>query len=75
MEAKLGELRKPLQMQVVVNHKVELTEEEIREAKTKAINDLIESEKARMLKKNIPKTAVTPKVMVEKTENNELSLF
>lgn len=37
---------------VIVNHQVVLTEEEIADAKKKAISDVISEEKARMLKKH-----------------------
>ena len=58
--------------QVVVNHKVELTEEEKAEAKEKAIRELINKEKDILKQKPI-----LPKVEVKKTDTKEIqtSLF
>lgn len=58
--------------QVVVNHKVELTEEEKAEAKEKAIRELINKEKDILKQKPI-----LPKVEIKKTDIKEIqtSLF
>ena len=56
-------------MNVVVNHTVELTEDEIKEAREEAINDLINEEKTRMKKK--PKSTI----VLEKKEFVQESLF
>ena len=58
--------------QVVVNHKVELTEEEKAEAKEKAIRELINKEKEILKQKPI-----LPKVEIKKTDIKEIqtSLF
>lgn len=58
--------------QVVVNHKVELTEEEKAEAKEKAIRELINKEKNILKQKPI-----LPKVEIKKTDIKEIqtSLF
>lgn len=45
------EIGKPINCQVVVNHAVELTQEEIEEAKNKAKEKVISTEMARMQKK------------------------
>lgn len=68
--------------QVVVNHVVQLTDEEKKEAKEKAIEQLIKEEKNRLQKKRNPITAVasnvttsaqTTKRVFEKTETKEVS--
>lgn len=56
------------QYEVIVNHKVELTEEEIREAKESAIREIVNEQKS-MLKK---KVSVTPKV---ENQGEQASLF
>ena len=64
-EIKVGS---PIQGSVVVNHKIELTEEEIAAARQKAIDDVYKEQREKMVKK--------PKAPVEKPEkainnNNE----
>lgn len=51
----------PIKCKVVINHTVELTEEEKEEAKQKAINDLIKEEKDKLLKKKNNKIEEEPK--------------
>lgn len=58
---------------VVVNHQVVLTEEEIADAKQKAIDDLISDEKARMRKK--PKQVTVVKDDKAKEEGATGTLF
>jgi len=57
--------------QVVVNHKVELTEEEIKEAKEKGIQQAIDEAKRSMMKKQAP---ISP-VKVESKQESQTSLF
>ncbi len=47
----------PVNMNVVVNHKVELSEEEIKEAKRKALDEVLMAEKEKLLKKSANKKA------------------
>lgn len=68
-EDDLGEI-KPIQGQVVVNHKVELTAEEIEEAKREAKERVVNDEIAR-LRKPQPK----PKQAVKKEEEEFPTLF
>lgn len=58
--------------QVVVNHHVELTEEEIKEAKEKAMQQVMKEEAERIRK---PKTSTKPKAQTETAKQPELSLF
>lgn len=44
---------------VVVNHQVKLTEEEIAEAKKKAIDSVISEQREKMKKKSVKKTEIT----------------
>lgn len=66
-EDNLGEI-KPIQGQVVVNHKVELTEEEIAEARREAKERVVSEEIARLRKPQ-------PKPVQKKEEVEELTLF
>lgn len=66
-EDNLGEI-KPIQGQVVVNHKVELTEEEIAEARREAKERVVSEEMARLRK---PQS----KPVQKKEEVEELTLF
>jgi hypothetical protein len=52
------DINKPIKATVVVNHHVKLTEEEKATAKTQAIQDVIDEEKAKMRKKK--KSSKTP---------------
>lgn len=61
-EVEVGE---PINCQVVVNHVVELTEEEKAEARERAINQLCEEEKAKMRKTSHPKKASTENPQVQ----------
>lgn len=63
------EIGKPLNCNVVVNHHVQLTEEEKAEAKRKAIEQLQREQVEKMRK---PRTAPKPKAQVQQTE---LTLF
>jgi hypothetical protein len=47
-------------MRVVVNHTIEITEEEKAAAKAKAIEELVEQEKEKLSKKKAPKKPVAP---------------
>jgi len=49
------EVGKPINAKVVVNHTVDLSEEEISQAKEKALNDVIAQAKEKMLKKKTSK--------------------
>jgi len=61
-----------IKMEVIVNHKVELTAEEIAEAKQKAIDDVINEQRKKMTAKPVQK----PKeVQVEVKPNEPLTLF
>jgi len=53
---------------IVTNHTIVLTEEEIKEAKQKAVNILVAEERARMTKKSLPKKD-------EQKELSQSSLF
>lgn len=53
------EVGEPVNCKVVVNHVVELSEEEKAEARERAIRELCEEEKAKMRKTSHPKTAST----------------
>lgn len=66
-EDNLGEI-KPIQGQVVVNHKVELTEEEIAEARREAKERVVSEEVARLRKPQ-------PKPVVKKVEEEFPTLF
>jgi GTP1/Obg family GTP-binding protein len=69
------EVGNPIDCQVVVNQKVELTEEEIAEAKEKAIREIIVEEKQRLTKKT---TEIKPVAKTEATTDispNQASLF
>ena len=66
-EDNLGEI-KPIQGQVVVNHRIELTEEEIAEAKREAKERIVSEEIARMRKPQ-------PKPTVKKEEVEAPTLF
>lgn len=66
-EDDLGEI-KPIQGQVVVNHKVELTEEEIAEARREAKERVVNEEIARLRKPQ-------PKPVQKKEEVEVLTLF
>lgn len=66
-EDNLGEI-KPIQGQVVVNHRIELTEEEIAEAKREANERIVSEEIARMRKPQ-------PKPTVKKEEVEAPTLF
>ena len=63
------EIGKPVRCSVVVNHQVQLTEEEKAEAKRKAIEQLQREQVEKMRK---PRTAPKPKAQVQQTE---LTLF
>ena len=54
-------------MNVVVNHKVELTDKEIADAKQKAIDDVISEQRNKMLKK--PKVKITNPIKEEVKKN------
>ena len=62
------EVGDPVNCNVVVNHVVELTDEEKAEARQRAINQLCEEEKAKMRKASQPKASTNPQV-------KEASLF
>jgi len=63
-----------IKMKVIVNHTVELTEEEKAEAKQKAIDDVISEQRKKMTTK--PKKEKTPVAVDKKKESNEpLTLF
>ena len=62
---------KSSQCRVVVNHHIELTEEEIAEAKKKAIDDVIQEAKNKMLNKNKPKRQVSTNPIQHKSESLE----
>ena len=66
VEVEVGE---PINCNVVVNHVVELTEEEKTEARQRAINQLCEEEKAKMRK------ASQPKASTSNPQVKEASLF
>lgn len=57
-------------MHVVVNHKVELTDKEIAEAKQKAIDDVISEQREKMLKKPKKKVAVNNPLKKEEDKPN-----
>lgn len=59
------EVGKPVNCQVVVNHIVELTEEEKAQARQDAINQLRNEEMAKMRKPTQPKKATENKTQVE----------
>ena len=64
--------------QVVVNHHVKLTEEEIAEAKQKAIDAVFKEQRDKMTKKPAKKTTPPPPVKTEvtpKAEEGGLTLF
>jgi hypothetical protein len=70
------EVGKPIDCQVVVNQKVELTEEEKAEAKEKAIRELIDEEKKKLAKKNTPVSSKsTSEVMSNDISQNQALLF
>lgn len=54
------EIGKPIQAKVVVNHAVDLSEEEIAQAKEKAMQQAIAEAKAKMTKKSKPKKEEQP---------------
>ena len=64
------EVGKPINSQVVVNHTVELTEEEKEQARQDAINKLRDEEMAKMRRPSQPK-----KVTEKKTQVEQPSLF
>ena len=64
------EVGKPINCQVVVNHTVELTEEEKEQARQDAINRLRDEEMAKMRRPSQPK-----KVTEKKTQVEQPSLF
>lgn len=49
------EIGSPINGKIVVNHVVELTDEEKQQAKQKAIDDLVQQERNKLLKKTTPK--------------------
>ena len=59
------EVGKPINCQVVVNHTVELTEEEKEQARQDAINRLRDEEMAKMRKPTQPKKTSEKKIQVE----------
>lgn len=65
---------KPIDCHVVLNQKVELTEEEKAEAKEKAIRELIEEEKRKLTKKSAT-TTPTKEPVVNDISPNQASLF
>jgi len=65
---------KPRKMQVVVNHKPELNEDELAELKEQAKAEVIRAEKQRLQSKKKRPTNLTP-VKKEKKENTQSSLF
>jgi hypothetical protein len=66
---------KPIDCQVIVNQKVELTEEEIAEAKEKAIREIIAEEKQRLTKKTTENKPVVKTETVADISPNQASLF
>lgn len=64
-----------LKMKVVVNHAVELTEEEIAEAKQKAIDDVISEQRKKMLGTKKPKKEEPTTPTLEHPEDNTPTLF
>lgn len=68
------EVGKPIDCHVVLNQKVELTEEEKAEAKEKAIRELIEEEKRKLTKKSAT-TTTTKEPIVNDISPNQASLF
>lgn len=69
------EVGKPIECQVVLNQKVELTEQEIEEAKEKAIRELIEEEKKRLTKKNTTSTTPSKTPTTNDISPNQATLF
>jgi hypothetical protein len=69
------EVGKPINCEVVVNQKVELTEEEIAEAKEKAIREIIAEEKRRLTKKNTETKPVAKTETTTDVSQNQASLF
>lgn len=69
------EVGKPIDCQVIVNQKVELTEEEIAEAKEKAIKEIIAEEKRRLTKKNTETKPVAKTETTTDVSQNQASLF
>jgi hypothetical protein len=69
------EVGKPINCEVVVNQKVELTEEEIAEAKEKAIREIIAEEKRRLTKKNTETKTVAKTETTTDVSQNQASLF
>jgi len=59
------EVGKPINCQVVVNHTVELTEEEKEQTRQDAINKLRDEEMAKMRKPTQPKKTSEKKIQVE----------
>ena len=57
-----------IKCQVIVNHQVELTQEEIENAKKEALNQFIAKEQARLSRRKDPKAKITE-------EPDQLSLF
>lgn len=64
------EIGKPLDCKVVVNHSVDISEEEKQEAKQKALQEIVDQEKKRLLNKS-QKPAPKP----QETEVQQASLF
>jgi hypothetical protein len=62
----------PIDCQIVINQRVELTEEEKAEAKEKALREVIEEEKKRLTKKNATTTSVSTET---NSSNVQPSLF
>ncbi len=58
---------KPINMNVVVNHQIELTDDDIKKAKQEALDKVINEERERLRNK--------PKKKKEESKSNELSLF
>jgi hypothetical protein len=56
---------KPFKGQVIVNHHVELSQEEIQKAKAKAIQEVVAEEKQRIRKKTTVKKETSENVQVE----------
>ena len=70
------EVGKPIDCQVVLNQKVELTEEEKAEAKEKAIRELIDEEKKKLAKKNATSNSKsTTDAVPNDISPNQASLF
>ena len=66
------DVNKPIDCKTVINHHVELTEEEIAEAKAKAIQDVHREQRSKMLTKNKPSKPDPPKKEGEQDESPTL---